>query len=104
MHDSHPPSRLDLSSGRHCQFLYNSSAAGARSVLPPPSINFGLLARMTDPEEIFDLQRKAVTKHVLVRGDGRDLRWLPDASVHLVLTSPPYWNIQDYGKHRAQLG
>lgn len=31
-------------------------------------------------------------------GDSRDvLRELPAASVHCVITSPPYWNLRDYG-------
>jgi DNA modification methylase len=37
--------------------------------------------------------------HLLVHvGDARDcLRELPDASVHCVVTSPPYWGLRDYG-------
>lgn len=35
---------------------------------------------------------------VLYRGDCRDvLRALPEASVHCVVTSPPYWGLRDYG-------
>ncbi len=30
------------------------------------------------------------TKHHLHLGDARDLSWIPDGSVHLVVTSPPY--------------
>lgn len=30
------------------------------------------------------------TEHRLHLGDARDLSWLPDNSVHLVVTSPPY--------------
>lgn len=34
----------------------------------------------------------------ILRGDCRDvLRTLPDASVHCCVTSPPYWNLRDYG-------
>jgi site-specific DNA-methyltransferase (adenine-specific) len=29
-------------------------------------------------------------------GDARDLSWIPDASVHLVVTSPPYWTLKEY--------
>jgi DNA modification methylase len=28
---------------------------------------------------------------------------LPDKSVHLVITSPPYWQLKDYG-HEGQIG
>ncbi|MDR3389886.1 MAG: site-specific DNA-methyltransferase [Rudaea sp.] len=34
----------------------------------------------------------------ILQGDCRDvLRTLPDASVHCVVTSPPYWGLRDYG-------
>jgi len=36
------------------------------------------------------------TKHRLHLGDARDLSWIPDASVHLVVTSPPYWTLKEY--------
>jgi modification methylase len=45
------------------------------------------------------------TTHRLQRGDARDLSWIPDASVHLVVTSPPYWTLKEYAKgNEAQLG
>lgn len=40
----------------------------------------------------------------LIRGDARDLGFLPDATVHLVLTSPPYWNLKRYNETPGQLG
>ena len=46
----------------------------------------------------------APTSHLLVEGDARDLSWIPDASVHLVVTSPPYWTLKKYNDHPAQLG
>lgn len=36
------------------------------------------------------------TKHHFRRGDARDLSWIPDSSVHLVVTSPPYWTLKEY--------
>jgi site-specific DNA-methyltransferase (adenine-specific) len=36
------------------------------------------------------------TTHRLRMGDARDLSWIPDASVHLVVTSPPYWTLKEY--------
>jgi site-specific DNA-methyltransferase (adenine-specific) len=44
------------------------------------------------------------TKHILRLGDSRDLSWLPNKSVHLVVTSPPYWNLKKYESNAAQLG
>jgi modification methylase len=40
----------------------------------------------------------------LRRGDARDLTWIPDESVHLVVTSPPYWTLKEYNDHPDQLG
>jgi DNA modification methylase len=39
-----------------------------------------------------------------VHGDSRDLSFLDDGSVGLVVTSPPYWNKADYGRRAANLG
>jgi len=36
------------------------------------------------------------TTHRLRLGDARDLSWIPDRSVHLVVTSPPYWTLKEY--------
>lgn len=44
------------------------------------------------------------TKHKLVVGDARDLSFIPDESVHLVVTSPPYWNLKRYNEHPKQMG
>jgi len=46
----------------------------------------------------------AKTLHRLINGDARDLSFLPDGSVHLVVTSPPYWNLKEYNEHPDQLG
>lgn len=44
------------------------------------------------------------TTHRLIHGDARELSFLPDESVHLVVTSPPYWNLKRYNEHDEQLG
>lgn len=44
------------------------------------------------------------TTHKLYQGDARSLPFLPDSSVHLVLTSPPYWTLKKYNDHEDQLG
>jgi site-specific DNA-methyltransferase (adenine-specific) len=43
-------------------------------------------------------------KHTLRCGDARELNWIPDTSVHLVVTSPPYWTLKEYRDHPHQLG
>ncbi|MCK4913336.1 MAG: thermonuclease family protein [Planctomycetes bacterium] len=37
------------------------------------------------------------TNHKIIRGDSRKMKELQDKSVHLVITSPPYWQLKDYG-------
>ena len=37
------------------------------------------------------------TYHKIIRGDSRHMGELDDKSVHLVITSPPYWQLKDYG-------
>ncbi len=37
------------------------------------------------------------TKHTIINGDSRQMNLLPDESVHLIVTSPPYWQLKDYG-------
>ena len=44
------------------------------------------------------------TQHRLIQADARDLSFLPDSSVHLVLTSPPYWTLKRYNESAYQLG
>ena len=44
------------------------------------------------------------TDHQLRQGDARDLSWLADESVHLVVTSPPYWTLKQYAEHDRQMG
>jgi len=44
------------------------------------------------------------TTHVLKLGDARSLEWIADGSVHLVVTSPPYWTLKEYPPNRDQLG
>ncbi|MFH0779427.1 MAG: DNA methyltransferase [Parcubacteria group bacterium] len=37
------------------------------------------------------------TNHKIIRGDSRQMNELPNNSVNLVITSPPYWQLKDYG-------
>ncbi|MEW5795901.1 MAG: site-specific DNA-methyltransferase [Candidatus Zixiibacteriota bacterium] len=37
------------------------------------------------------------TSHRIVFGDARSMSLVRDKSVHLVVTSPPYWQLKDYG-------
>ena len=37
------------------------------------------------------------TKHKIINGDSRQMTELVDKSIDLVITSPPYWQLKDYG-------
>ena len=43
------------------------------------------------------------TKHILINGDCRQMSLIPNESVHLIVTSPPYWQLKDYG-NKSQIG
>ena len=53
--------------------------------------------------EIAGAVRMIPTRHSLLLGDTRELR-LPDSSIHLVLTSPPYWTLKEYRVTTGQMG
>ncbi len=44
-----------------------------------------------------------MSTHRIIFGDSRRMPELDDESVHLVVTSPPYWSIKDYD-HPGQIG
>lgn len=52
------------------------------------------------PQTIDDIP----TVHRLVQGDARDLSFIPDESIHLVVTSPPYWTLKRYNDSEGQMG
>ena len=44
-----------------------------------------------------------MTSHRIIFGDSRNMSQIPDKSVHLIVTSPPYWQLKDYGA-KEQIG
>ena len=44
------------------------------------------------------------TSHEVREGDAGDLSWIPDASIHLICTSPPYGSLKEYPEGAGQLG
>ena len=55
-------------------------------------------------QESLGISGKLGTTHRLFLGyDSRSMKEIDENSVHLVVTSPPYWNIKDYGNSR-QIG
>jgi len=48
--------------------------------------------------------RRVPTKHYLYHGDSREMPFLKPQSIHLIVTSPPYWTLKEYRDHEDQLG
>ncbi len=51
----------------------------------------------------FNLLTKLSTYHKIIIGDSRQMLELKDGSMHLATTSPPYWQLKDYGTNN-QIG
>ncbi len=47
---------------------------------------------------------KQKTIHRLIQGDARDIFFIENESIHLVITSPPYWILKRYREHLGQMG
>lgn len=76
--------------------------------LDRPDNEPGAIERLQELNEFYRTNRwpaeYAKTRHRLVCADGRDLSPIPNESVHLVVTSPPYWTLKEYSAHKLQLG
>jgi DNA modification methylase len=85
---------------QHQDFLPASVAnlENPQTDIPRIAKNKGLLG------EIEAAVQQIPTEHRLVLGDARRLSFIEDTSVHLVVTSPPYWTLKKYRDHEAQLG
>ena len=66
------------------------------------------LPRIAKDEKLIRLIDEAVreipTAHVINLGDAREMTQLEPESVHLVVTSPPYWTLKEYRRSRGQMG
>lgn len=63
------------------------------------------LAKNTQKIQAIEAVVKRIsTRHQMVLGDSRYMEGIPDESVHLVVTSPPYWTLKDYPRRDGQLG
>src|SRR5437868_971416 len=48
--------------------------------------------------------RNRETSHELIQGDARAASALDENSIHLAVTSPPYWTLKRYNEHEDQMG
>jgi DNA modification methylase len=74
-----------------CSELLDMSGTELRSAIPELARDKG---RMGEVEQAV---KSLPSHHELYQGDSRDLSMIEDEGVHLVVTSPPYFNLKDYG-------
>jgi len=73
--------------------------------LENPQVDLPRMAR--DPKLMALIEaalREVPTTHNLYLHDAREMSILKPESVHLVVTSPPYWTLKEYRRSRGQLG
>ena len=64
----------------------------------------GMARDSTESASVAAAVQEVASDHRIIRGDARDLSGLANRSVHLVVTSPPYWTLKKYNEGRSQLG
>jgi DNA modification methylase len=74
-----------------------SDIESPQTALPAMAKDVEAMARITEALKCLP------TTHQLLLGDAREVE-LPDESVHLVVTSPPYWNLKRYAEGDGQMG
>lgn len=82
-----------------CKELLDKSSVELRSAIPELARDKGRMG------EIEKAVKSLPSNHELYQADSRDLGFIDNESIHLVVTSPPYFNLKDYGEASAgQLG
>ena len=85
--------------------LFDRYLPDAVANLKDPRIDIPRIAKDTRLlKQIETVVRQIPTTHRLIQGDARELTFLEDESIHLVMTSPPYWILKKYRDHTDQLG
>ena len=81
-----------------CRDLHDKSNSELRSEIPELARDW---ERMVDIEEaVYSLP----SNHEFYKSDARNIDKVTNESVHLVVTSPPYFNLKDYNDESDQLG
>lgn len=75
---------------RSCAELVKKSSTELRSAIPELARDKGRM------QEVEKAVQSLPSHHELYQGDSRELSFIDDESVHLAVTSPPYFNLKDY--------
>lgn len=92
------PEQMTSLAGHVEELLNEYAAQNLDLAIPQLARDCGVMRR------IESLVQHLSTTHELVLGDSRLASALPERSVHLVVTSPPYWTLKRYNEHPEQLG
>lgn len=87
----------------HAKNLANFVPEGARNLDNPQT---ALPAMAKDARLLSEIEhsvQRIPTSHTLYHQDAREMELRPN-SLHLIVTSPPYWTLKDYNQHDDQLG
>jgi len=75
------------------------------SVLENPQTDIPRIAKNKKlVKKIESAAQQIPTLHHLYKADARSLSFINDESVHLIVTSPPYWTLKKYRYNENQLG
>lgn len=91
---------MQMTAAQHQNFLPEATAR-----LENPQTDIPRIAK--DKQLMAEIEaaiQQIPTGHRLIQGDARKLAFIEDESVHLVVTSPPYWTLKKYRDHEDQLG
>src|SRR5271157_3537334 len=70
-----------------------------------PLSEIPLMARNDElGDELFKKQIQQASSHKLFLGDSRNMSEVESGSIHLIITSPPYWILKKYNAVEGQLG
>ena len=64
----------------------------------------GMARNSSESAKVAAAVQEVASDHLVIKGDARDLSGLANQSVHLVVTSPPYWTLKKYNEGSCQLG
>lgn len=96
---------MKLSEAGEQALAHAANATGAGASLDDPQRDLPRIARDVELVAALNgLANSVATQHHLLEGDARKLKSISSASIHLVVTSPPYWTLKRYNDVPGQLG
>ena len=95
-----------INSGTHASAVLESALTTEMRALDPDRDQRCIPTLAKDSSAIERIRSQVSTiptTHNVILGDARDVQ-VPSSSIHLVLTSPPYWTLKEYPDSAGQLG